>query len=72
MASSLKEAEFLTLLLGGLFRSGASEVVIHGTDDPVEPSPVLRDRLKDDGAAVPPDAHLVRIEPELLGKPDSL
>ena len=57
------------MLLGRLLCNGALEIVIDRADEIVQPPPILRHRLKNNGVAPAPDLHVRRIETELLEQP---
>lgn len=57
-------------LLRRLFGRSLDEVIVDSPDNLVEPSPIARDGLEDDGIAMAPDSNLARVEAELFRKTD--
>jgi len=51
-----------------LFVDCANKIVVERADESIEPSPVVGDRLENDGVAVPADANFRATQAELLRK----
>src|SRR6266849_4477612 len=65
-ASPKQFVERRALLLFRLFIDSSRKVLIELTDDGVQPSPVLSQRLEDDGIAVPANANLLAFETKVF------
>jgi hypothetical protein len=51
-----------------LFVDSANKIFVEGARESIEPAPIVRERLEDDGIAVAPDANLPAAQAELLRK----